>query len=68
MNFNFFQLRSISRIVVPAFLVVAACDTQTDQIADADHGDGTVASADGVPIKYDDYGVGSPALVLVHGW
>jgi pimeloyl-ACP methyl ester carboxylesterase len=27
-----------------------------------------VTSADGVPIRYDDYGEGSPALVLVHGW
>ncbi len=27
-----------------------------------------MTSADGVPIRYDDYGEGSPALVLVHGW
>ncbi|MFC2075916.1 alpha/beta fold hydrolase [candidate division KSB1 bacterium] len=28
----------------------------------------TVPSADGVPIRYDLYGAGEPALVFVHGW
>jgi pimeloyl-ACP methyl ester carboxylesterase len=29
---------------------------------------GTVASADGVSIRYETHGSGRPALVLVHGW
>lgn len=29
---------------------------------------GTVASADGIPIKYESVGSGSPALVFVHCW
>src|SRR5438552_4042219 len=29
---------------------------------------GTAVSADGVPIRYEAYGAGEPALVFVHGW
>jgi pimeloyl-ACP methyl ester carboxylesterase len=25
-------------------------------------------SADGVPVRYDGYGAGGPAIVFVHGW
>jgi pimeloyl-ACP methyl ester carboxylesterase len=36
--------------------------------AAADLGPGTVTSADGVEIAYTVHGLGTPALVLVHGW
>ncbi len=29
---------------------------------------GRTVSADGVPIRYDDEGAGTPVLVFVHGW
>jgi pimeloyl-ACP methyl ester carboxylesterase len=68
MKFELSFFCGISRTIVLALLVVAACDAQRDPIVDADHSTGTVISADGVPIQFDDYGAGSPALVLIHGW
>lgn len=60
--------RSCLALVVSTVLAIAACDTRTNQIVTADVANGTVTSADGVPIRYSDFGKGSPALVLVHGW
>lgn len=52
-------------IVVLALLFAGACKSPNGQIADVG---GVVRSADGVPIRFDDHGKGSPALVLIHGW
>lgn len=68
MKFSSSKFLGVSGALVSTFLLLAACDPQTDQETGSDHADRTVMSADGVPIEYDDYGVGSPALVLVHGW
>jgi pimeloyl-ACP methyl ester carboxylesterase len=68
MNSGFSQFRSYTRLLVLTLLIVAACDSPTDHVVGADAANGTVASADGVPISYSVYGVGSPALALIHGW
>lgn len=68
MRFEIVQSASIPRLFLLALLVVAACDSKTDQIVSAEPVTGTVSSVDGVPIRYSDYGQGEPALVLVHGW
>jgi pimeloyl-ACP methyl ester carboxylesterase len=67
-NFRVFLVRAISGILIPALLIVTACDTQTERVGAGDRPDATVVSADGVPITYEDFGEGSPAIVLVHGW
>ena len=56
-----------------AFLVLAlffftACSSDSDPRELSRSGSGYAESPDGVEIKYDDFGKGSPALVLVHGW
>lgn len=48
-------------LVVAVFFLAAA-------IASAAGPSGTVASADGVPIRYDSHGTGSPTLLFVHCW
>lgn len=47
---------------------MAACDSKTVEPEAADDLVGTVSSADGVPIRYSEYGQGSRTVVLVHGW
>jgi pimeloyl-ACP methyl ester carboxylesterase len=57
-----------------AALAVLACQSVTTTPAAAprprshDAADATVASADGVPIRYHVEGSGEPALVFIHGW
>jgi pimeloyl-ACP methyl ester carboxylesterase len=62
-------------LAAPAML---ACRTSTSRAAAApaavvwprshDAAEATVASADGVPIRYHSEGSGEPALVFIHGW
>lgn len=63
-----FQLRAVLCVSLPALLIVSACESKVDRAVALDSGSGTVMSRDGVPISYDDFGKGSPAYVLVHGW
>lgn len=63
------QSRRISSWLALALVAVAACESRTggpDVVAQAL--DGTVLSADGVPIRYESRGSGATAVVLVHGW
>ena len=62
------QTTSFLRVLLFAFLAITACDSKTDQIVSANAVVSTVSSADGVSVRYSDYGQGSHALVLVHGW
>jgi len=48
-----------------AALLLAGCETKPPPV---ERQVGTVASADGVPIKYEVSGAGEPALVFVHCW
>jgi pimeloyl-ACP methyl ester carboxylesterase len=66
----------IARSAVAALAVFAAlaCQGATPKPASVsrprshDAADATVASADGVPIRYHAEGSGEPALVFIHGW
>jgi pimeloyl-ACP methyl ester carboxylesterase len=68
-------------LLAPAALAASAmlaCRTSTSPPATAQAGvvrprshdavEATVASADGVPIRYHSEGSGEPALVFIHGW
>ncbi len=51
---------------VPLFLLVATLGCGA--FASFPGGDGVATSEDGVDVRYDDRGSGSPTLVFVHGW
>jgi len=46
-------------ITIGLILIIAGCKSVPDNVA---------ISSDGVPIRFDVYGKGKPALVFVHGW
>ncbi len=57
------RLSMLLGVVAATALVLSACEKKPPPLAT-----GSVASADGVEIKYDVAGQGSPALVFVHCW
>lgn len=63
-----FQSRIVVHVLAPMLFAATACDSQVIHAGDATSEVGTVVSVDGVPIKYEVYGDGMPALVLIHGW
>lgn len=68
MRANGKQPAKLPRLVVFVSLTLAACNACADQRESAGAIDGTVMSADRLPISYSSYGNGSRSLVLVHGW
>lgn len=61
------QLRTGVVALLLVLLAAAACDPESSPGV-TPVSTGFVASFDGVPIKFDVTGEGSPALVFVHGW
>jgi len=54
------------RPLAPLVLLAAGCASVA--VPPGAPVEGTTPSADGVPISWEDRGVGEPAVVLVHGW
>jgi pimeloyl-ACP methyl ester carboxylesterase len=66
-------MRRTAMVIAVAALLVSCGPAGTGhgpspELAAAPLGPGTVASADGVVIAYTVHGVGTPSLLLVHGW
>lgn len=67
---------SATLLALLALLHLAACTKKDDDQAQSKQAESrnvegaplTIASEDGVPIRYRVYGQGEPALILIHGW
>lgn len=55
-------------LVFAAVTLLAGCNRQSSETADAYTDAKIVASFDGVPIAHEVHGTGLPTLVFVHGW
>ena len=63
-------LKAVQRIgfVLVAATLFTGCTRESTDTQDARNMADVVTSADGIPIAYQAYGAGTPALVFVHGW
>ena len=59
-------MRTLPPAVLLAALLAPAC--AAPMAAPGEFVEGRTPSSDGVPIAWEDRGVGEPAIVLVHGW
>ena len=62
------MMKLIAALLLSSMLILAVCQSQSDQAVEPVVVIDSVASADGVMIHYEAQGAGERAVVFVHGW